>query len=199
MQQKIQNELLDYSIILDSKPVSGFMPNEVRTIKILIYSKKTNTIVSTVEIKHFLSHLNQKNESLLSEDYDLFWAMENNDADTLEITDITNRFAACPEILKALQENDLFYIEKIWVVPKYRNMGIGTIILKLIPQWIKNFSDNENPVFILIPAPYEIDRRKNPQKYNVVSEYLQKYYSKNNFKLMMDEYDGMYLIASSPI
>ena len=41
MQQKIQNELLDYSIILDSKPVSGFMPNEVRTIKILIYSQSS--------------------------------------------------------------------------------------------------------------------------------------------------------------
>jgi diamine N-acetyltransferase len=48
-----------------------------------------------------------------------------------------NRYIACVAIEKSLKETDTFYIEKVSVIPEYRNQGYGMNLMKFAESKIK--------------------------------------------------------------
>ncbi len=79
-------------------------------------------------------------------------------------------------------DRDVLYIDKIFIEKKYRNMGIGSIIVKELPKLIKQILKLRPGCIVLLANPFEIEGKDfKPTRDKKKIENLIKFYAKNGF------------------
>ena len=74
-------------------------------------------------------------------------------------------------------------IDKIFIEEKYRNKGIGSIIVKELPELIRNILKLRPGCLVLLANPFEIKNKKFVAETNKEKiEKLIKFYEKNGFE-----------------
>ncbi len=79
-------------------------------------------------------------------------------------------------------DRDVLYIDEIFIEKKYRNMGIGSIIVKELPRLIKQILKLRPGCIVLLANPFEIEGKDfKPTRDKKKIEKLIKFYAKNGF------------------
>lgn len=79
-------------------------------------------------------------------------------------------------------DRDVLYIDEIFIEKKYRNMGIGSIIVKELPRLIKQILKLRPGCIVLLANPFEIEGKDfKPTRDKKKIENLIKFYAKNGF------------------
>ncbi len=79
-------------------------------------------------------------------------------------------------------DRDVLYIDEIFIEKKYRNMGIGSMIVKELPKLIKQILKLRPGCIVLLANPFEIEGKDfKPTSDKKKIEKLIKFYDKNEF------------------
>lgn len=80
-------------------------------------------------------------------------------------------------------DKDVLYIDKIFIEKKYRNMGIGGLIVKELPKLIRQILKLRPGCIVLLANPFEIEEKEfKPTRDKKKIEKLIKFYTKNGFE-----------------
>lgn len=78
---------------------------------------------------------------------------------------------------------DVMYIDKIFIEKEYRNIGIGSAIVKELPMLIRNILKLKPGCLVLLANPFEIENKEfMPESDKNKIEKLIGFYQKNGFK-----------------
>lgn len=78
---------------------------------------------------------------------------------------------------------DVLYIDEIFIEKKYRNIGIGSKIVKELPRLIKQILKLRPGCVVLLANPFEIDVKEfKPTRDKKKIEKLIKFYAENGFE-----------------
>ena len=78
---------------------------------------------------------------------------------------------------------DVIYIDKIFIKKEYRNMGIGSSIVKELPMIVRNILKLRPGCLVLLANPFEIeDKELIPERDKEKIEKLIRFYQKNGFE-----------------
>ena len=84
-------------------------------------------------------------------------------------------------------DEDVIYINKIFIDKKFRNLGIGSVIVKELPKLVRNILKLKPGCFVLLANPFEIKEGKfTPTRSKNKIEKLVKFYEKNGFERIED-------------
>lgn len=84
-------------------------------------------------------------------------------------------------------DRDVLYIDEIFIEKKYRNMGIGSKIVKELPRLIKQVLKLRPGCVVLLANPFEIKGKEfKPTSDKETIEKLIKFYAKNGFQRIED-------------
>ncbi len=82
---------------------------------------------------------------------------------------------------------DVLYVDEIFIEKKFRNMGIGSKIVKELPRLIKQILKLQPGCVVLLANPFEIERKEfKPTSDKKKIEKLIKFYAKNGFQRIED-------------
>lgn len=80
-------------------------------------------------------------------------------------------------------DKDVLYIDEIFIEKNYRNMGIGSLIVKEFPKLIRQILKLRPGCIVLLANPFEIDEKEfKPIRDKNKIERLIKFYTKNGFE-----------------
>ncbi len=80
-------------------------------------------------------------------------------------------------------DRDVLYIDKIFIEEKYRNIGIGSLIVKELPKLIKQILKLKPGCLVLFANPFEIENDKfKPTRDKKKIKKLIDFYTKNGFE-----------------
>ena len=80
-------------------------------------------------------------------------------------------------------DRDVIYIDEIFIEKKYRNIGIGSLIVKELPRLIKQMLKLRPGCLVLLANPFEIEGKEiKPTRDKNKIEKLIKFYSRNGFQ-----------------
>lgn len=80
-------------------------------------------------------------------------------------------------------DEDVIYINKIFIDKDFRNLGIGSVIVKELPKLVRNILKLKPGCLVLLANPFEIKEGKfTPTRNKSKIEKLVKFYEKNGFK-----------------
>ena len=80
-------------------------------------------------------------------------------------------------------ERDVLYIDEIFIEKKYRNIGIGSNIVKELPRLIKQILKLRPGCLVLLANPFEIDGKEfKPTRDKKKIEKLIKFYTENGLQ-----------------
>ncbi|MBQ3413935.1 MAG: GNAT family N-acetyltransferase [Clostridia bacterium] len=84
-------------------------------------------------------------------------------------------------------DRDVLYIDEIFIEKKYRNMGIGSLIVKELPRLIRQILKLRPGCLVLLANPFEIEGKEfKPTRDKKKIEKLIKFYSRNGFQRIND-------------
>lgn len=84
-------------------------------------------------------------------------------------------------------DRDVIYIDEIFIEKKYRNMGIGSKIVKELPKFIKQILKLRPGCIVLLANPFEIEEKEfKPTSDKKRIEKLIKFYAKYGFQRIED-------------
>lgn len=84
-------------------------------------------------------------------------------------------------------DEDVIYINNIFIDEKFRNLGIGSIIVKELPKLVRNILKLKSGCLVLLANPFEIKEGKfTPTRSKNKIEKLVKFYEKNGFERIED-------------
>lgn len=84
-------------------------------------------------------------------------------------------------------DEDVIYINKIFIEKDFRNLGMGSIIVKELPKLVRNILKLKPGCFVLLANPFEIKEGKfTPTRSKNKIEKLIKFYEKNGFERIED-------------
>lgn len=84
-------------------------------------------------------------------------------------------------------DRDVLYIDEIFIEKKYRNMGIGSKIVKKLPIFIKQILKLRPGCIVLLANPFEIEGKEfKPTSDKEKIEKLIKFYDENGFERIKD-------------
>lgn len=84
-------------------------------------------------------------------------------------------------------DKDVIYIDEIFIEKKYRNMGIGSMVVVELPRLIKQILKLHPGCMVLLANPFEIEGSEfNPTRDKDEIEKLIQFYEKNGFKRIED-------------
>lgn len=84
-------------------------------------------------------------------------------------------------------DRDVLYIDEIFIEKKYRNIGIGSKLVKELPRLIKQILKLRPGCIVLLANPFEIQEKKmKPSSNKEEIEKLIKFYVKNGFHRIED-------------
>lgn len=73
---------------------------------------------------------------------------------------------------------DVIYIDKVFIEKKYRNLGIGSVIIQELPRLIRNILKLRPGCIVLLANPFEIEEKE------MVSTKIKRKYNKNTKKVL---------------
>lgn len=80
-------------------------------------------------------------------------------------------------------DRDVLYIDEIFIEKKYRNMGIGSLIVKELPRLIRQILKLRPGCLVLLANPFEIKKKEfKPTRDKKKIEKLIRFYAKNGFE-----------------
>ena len=80
-------------------------------------------------------------------------------------------------------DRDVLYIDEIFIEKKYRNMGIGSLIVKELPRLIRQILKLRPGCLVLLANPFEIEEKEfKPTRNKKKIENLIRFYAKNGFE-----------------
>ena len=84
-------------------------------------------------------------------------------------------------------DRDVLYIDKIFIEKKYRNVGIGSLIVKELPRLVRQILKLRPGCIVLLANPFEIEEKKfKPTRDKKKIEKLIQFYSRNGFQRIED-------------
>lgn len=84
-------------------------------------------------------------------------------------------------------DEDVIYINKIFIDKDFRNLGIGSIIVKELPKLVRNILKLKPGCFVLLANPFEIKEGKfTPTRNKSKIEKLVRFYEKSGFERIED-------------
>ncbi len=84
-------------------------------------------------------------------------------------------------------DRDVLYIDEIFIEKNYRNIGIGSKLVKELPKLIKQILKLRPGCIVLLANPFEIEEKEfKPTRDKNKIEKLIKFYSKNGFIRIKD-------------
>ena len=84
-------------------------------------------------------------------------------------------------------DRDVLYIDEIFIENKYRNMGIGSLIVKELPRLIRQILKLRPGCLVLLANPFEVEGKMfNPSRDENEIEKLIEFYAKNGFERIED-------------
>lgn len=75
----------------------------------------------------------------------------------------------------------IYYLRKLYVKPEYRGLGIGQTFVEDITYALSEYTYDDEIVLTLHAGPYEIDKKKEPKKYDEQKQKLIRFYRKCGF------------------
>lgn len=121
--------------------------------------------------------------------YDLMDAKSGDLATVAEILNIDNIEEMEDRIWEDILGGDLFYISEIIVNKKYRNLGIGSMLLKKLPEVLEDALNLGVGLMVLVASPLDISR-DDKKKYAAAKKNLYGFYEKNGYDLI-DKKEGV--------
>ena len=83
------------------------------------------------------------------------------------------------ELESCLIEDFLIYLSRFEIIPKLRNLGLGSEILKLLPKMLENTLNYTPTNITLIASPFEYN--EDEKKYKIMLRKLKRFYKKVGF------------------
>ena len=84
------------------------------------------------------------------------------------------------KIQNALKNSDLYYISEVFTKEKYRNCGIGSDFLNLLPELIEHYFGQKDPLLCLVISPIDVPDDMSKKQ---AHQKLENFYQRNGFEL----------------
>ena len=147
-------------------------------------------LISFQQIEVLLDNLYDTSES------ELFYTM---DAISQELCELAEGLGIVSgnineELESCLIDNFLIYLSRFEIIPKLRNLGLGSEILKLLPKMLENVLNFKPTNITLIASPFEYN--EDEKNYKIMLRKLKKFYKKAGY-IECSHNDVMYLLTNT--
>lgn len=121
------------------------------------YNVRKDVVAGYVKLERVPSHFNTRTRKAIGRAY----RMSDNMFDSADLVRVCEDMNLETEVWqeavmgKNLKRSDLYYIEELFVEPKFRGQGLGSHILRALPKEIRINLHEQRPVIAVIPYPIE--------------------------------------------
>lgn len=147
------------------------------------YEDDNKISVATASIVRIPSSDIIVNQKAYGLDYEMYETMDYCGGTDLEVVACELELCEKLDVILALSENNIYYVDRFKVKKEFRNQGVGTFFMQMLPRWIRAIYGEYNPVITLIPAPIECNR-ENSAMYNNEKRRLVNFYKSVGFKTL---------------
>lgn len=157
------------------------------------YKTDGKITVATAHIVRIPSSDTIVNQKAYGLDYDMYDMLDEcGDVDLRTVAAEFNSSPNC-DVCIAVNDNDIYYVQKFVVNNKFRNQGVGTFCMQMLPKWIRAIYGGYRSIISLIPGPIECDK-ENKTKYNKEKRRLVNFYKRVGFKNLKPRSGVLYYI-----